>query len=85
MNSKSYNIIKTMEDGNVVYSRILGKDEKPIDSSLLDENHRIVKIRSLHGEEMTMYQTIKLHSSKNLCLLISYILLCVYFRNNISV
>ena len=59
MESKIYNIIKTIEDGNIVYSRILGKDEKQIDSSLLDENHRIVKILSLHGEELIMYQTIK--------------------------
>ena len=59
METKSYNIIKTIENGNIVYSRILGKDEKIIDSSLLDENHRIIKIRSLHGEELIMYQTIK--------------------------
>ena len=59
MNSKCYNIIKTIENGNIVYSRILGKDEKQVDSSLLDDNHIIVKIQSIYGDEMTMYQTIK--------------------------
>ena len=53
---KNYNILKTIEDGNVIYSRLVGKDEKEVDSSLLDENHKIVKIRSLRGEEITLYQ-----------------------------
>ena len=53
---KIYNILKTIEDGNIMYSRLLGKDEKPVDSSLLDENHKIVKIRCLNGEERTLYQ-----------------------------
>ena len=56
---KSYNILKTIEDGNIIYSRILGKDEKEINSNLLDENHRIKKVISIHGKEMIMYQTIK--------------------------
>ena len=56
MESKIYNILKTIEHGNVIYSRLLGKNEKEIDSSLLDENHKIVKFRSLHGEEITIYQ-----------------------------
>ena len=58
MESKIYNILKTIEDGNVIYSRLLGKDEKEVDSSLLDENHKIVKFSSLHGEEITIYQRI---------------------------
>ena len=53
---KNYNILKTIEDGNVIYSRLVGKDEKEIDSSLLDENHKIVKIRCLNDEERTLNQ-----------------------------
>ena len=54
-----FNILKTVEDGRVVYSRLLGKDEKQVDTRLLDDNHKIVKMRSLHGEEMIMYIRIK--------------------------
>ena len=67
MESNIYNILKTIEDGNVIYSRLLGKDEKEIDSSLLDENHKIVKIRSLHGEEITIYQRKKSAENTEIC------------------
>jgi len=53
---KNYNILKTIEDGNAIYSRLVEKDEKEVDRSLLDENHKIVKIRCLNGEERTLYQ-----------------------------
>ena len=54
-----YNILKYEKNGFTVYSRVLGKYEKQIDESLLDEQHTITKIESIHGNEIIMLNTIK--------------------------
>ncbi len=48
-------MLKTFVDGNVIYSRILRKNEKII----VDNNHEIKKCINVFGEEKTMLLKIK--------------------------